>query len=75
MKKKAAHLIERFPEHEAIIRSLSESDARFQDLLSDHHDLHQTINRGGTEADPDVEARYRNLEEELVRLIQAYPLA
>jgi uncharacterized protein YdcH (DUF465 family) len=75
MKERTEHLIERFPEHETVIRSLSESDARFQDLLSDHYDLHQKISRGETEADPDAEARYRNLEEELVRLIQAYPLA
>lgn len=73
MKEKIAHLIERFPQHGAVIKALSGSNTRFQDLLSDHHDLHQRLARG--DADPDAEARYRNLEEELVRLIQGYPLA
>ena len=75
MKERTAHLIDRFPDHEAVIRALSESDARFQDLLGDHYDLHQRLSRGATESDPDAETRYRNLEEELIRLIQAYPLA
>ncbi len=75
MKEKTEHFIERFPEHEAVIRALGNSDARFQDLLSDHHDLHKKLSRGATEDDPGLTTRYRNLEEKLIRLIQAYPLA
>lgn len=75
MKEKIARLIERFPQHEAAITALSGSNTRFQDLLSDHHDLHQQLAREGSGANPDAEARYRNLEEELIRLIQGYPLA
>lgn len=79
MKQQIAQLIERFPHHEAIIKALSGSSARFQDLVTDHHDLHRQLNRNDTAADPskrtDLEARYRNIEEALIRLIQGYPMA
>jgi uncharacterized protein YdcH (DUF465 family) len=74
VKEKVAHLIERFPDHEAIIKALSQDDTRFQDLLSDHYDLHQQLSRA-SEDDPNLKARYRNLEEELIRLMQGYPMA
>jgi hypothetical protein len=73
MKARIAHLIERFPNHEAIIKSLSQDDTRFQDLLRDHYDVHQQLSR--SEDDPNLKARYRDLEEELVRLMQGYPMA
>lgn len=75
MKEKTKHLIERFPDHEDVIKALGNSDAQFQDLVSDHYDLHRKISRGDAESDPNAEARYRNLEEKLIRLIQAYPMA
>jgi len=75
MKEKTEHLVERFPEHEPIIKALGNSSAQFQDLLSDHYDLHQRLGRGDTEADPNLAARYKDLEEKIIRLIQAYPMA
>ncbi len=79
MKEKIARLIERFPDHEKIIKALARSDAQFQDLLRDHHDIHRRLARAETSGDPasqaDLEKRYRNLEEELIRLIQGYPIA
>jgi uncharacterized protein YdcH (DUF465 family) len=74
MKARVAHLIERFPNHEAIIKALSQDNTRFQDLLRDHYDVHQQLSRA-SEPDPNLKARYRDLEEELVRLMQGYPLA
>lgn len=79
MKEKIARLIERFPEREAIIKALGEGDARFRDVVNDHYDPHRQLNREDAAADPstssDLRARQRNLEEELIRLIQGYPLA
>ncbi|MHC4709655.1 MAG: hypothetical protein ACYTA3_04330 [Planctomycetota bacterium] len=79
MKEKIATLIERFPNHEKIIKALGGSNARFQDLLRDHHDVHRRLASAETYGDParkaDLESRYRNLEEELIRLIQGYPMA
>jgi hypothetical protein len=74
MKEKIEHLIERFPAHEAIIKALSSPSAQFRDLLSDHYDLHRKLSSDAAD-DPDLARRYRNLEEELVRLIQGYPMA
>ena len=79
MKEKIAKLIERFPDHERIIKALSGSNARFQDLLLDHHEVHRKLTSAETNGDPaaraDLEKRYKNLEEELIRLIQGYPIA
>lgn len=79
MKEQLAKLIARFPDHERVIKALSESSAHFQDLLRDHHDIHTSLNAPDTADDPakksDLEARYRNIEEKLIRLIQGYPLA
>jgi len=74
MKEKIAHLIQRFPDRAEVIKALGKSDTRFRDLLSDHYDLHRLLNRDEP-PDPDAQKRYRNLEEELVRLIQGYPMA
>lgn len=79
MKEKIERLIARFPDRESIITALSGSSARFRDLIRDHHDLHERLNRAETAADPlertDLERRYRNLEEEMIRLMQGYPMA
>lgn len=77
MKEKIAKLIDRFPDHADIIRSLAGSNTRFKDLLMDHHDVHERLARAEAEDDPDkanLQSRYRNLEEELVRLIQGSPM-
>lgn len=79
MKQAMANLIERFPDHEAIIRALSGSNTRFRTLVQDHHDVHRSIARAETSGDPatteELERRYKNLEEEMIRMIQAYPIS
>jgi uncharacterized protein YdcH (DUF465 family) len=79
MKQKLATLIEKFPDHEAIIRALAGSNTRFKSLVQDHHDVHLSLAKAETSGDPattaELERRYRNLEEEMIRMIQAYPLA
>jgi uncharacterized protein YdcH (DUF465 family) len=79
MKEKIAKLIERFPNHKKIISALAGSNARFQDLLRDHHDVHRRLADAERSGDPartaDLEKRQKNLEEELIRLIQGYPMA
>lgn len=79
MKQNLATLIERFPDHEAIIRALAGSNTRFRSLVQDHHDVHLSLARAETSGDPgttaELEQRYRNLEEEMIRMIQAYPMA
>ena len=79
MKEKIAALIARFPDHEAIIKALAGSDTRFQSLVQDHHDVHRGLARAERDGDPattaGLEQRYRNLEEEMIRMIQGYPMA
>jgi len=79
MKEKIANLIERFPDRKKIIEALAGTDARFQSILQDHHDVHRRLARAQTNGDPattaDLERRFRSLEEELIRLIQGYPIA
>ncbi len=79
MKAKIADLIERFPDRKRIIEALAGSDARFQSILQDHHEVHRRLARAETDGDPatkaDLERRFRNIEEELIRLIQGYPIA
>ncbi len=79
MKEQIAKLIERFPDRKAIIESLAGSDARFRSVLHDHHEVHRSLSRDEVSGDPatraDLERRFRNLEEELIRLVQGYPIA
>ncbi len=78
MKAQILKLVERFPDRKAIIESLAGSDARFKILLQDHHDVHRKLSQDEVSGDPatkaDLESRYRNLEEEMIRLIQGYPI-
>ena len=79
MEEKIARLMQRFPDHRDIIRSLSTSSAPFQDLINEHHDTHRRLTRSDMEYDrarrEDAERHLRHLEEEMIRLIQGYPLA
>lgn len=79
MKETVAALIDRFPDHEAIIRALARSDVRFKSLVQDHHDVHRGLARAERDGDPatkaELEQRYKNLEEEMIRMIQGYPMA
>ena len=71
------HLIERFPEHTNIFRSLAGSNARFKDLLGDHHEVCEELSKTKL-ADQEAEfgkkdelvRRKVNLEEELMLLMQ-----
>ena len=78
MQEQIAKLIDRFPDHERIIKALAGSNARFKDLLLDHHDVHQQLANPESSDDPgtraNLESRYKNLDEELVRLIQGSPM-
>ncbi len=79
MREKIQKMVERFPEHAESIRALGKSSARFQDLLSDFHRVEQRLESRRGADDPgsldDLERRHRNLRQELVMLIQGYPLA
>jgi uncharacterized protein YdcH (DUF465 family) len=79
MKEKIEKLIERFPDHERVIKALAGSNTRFRDLVQDHYDVHHRLSSDDAEQDPStyeyLESRHQNLEEELIRLIQGYPLA
>lgn len=79
MEEKFAWLMQRFPDRSNIIRSLSGSNAAFRDLINEHHETHRRLNRSDMEYDParreEAERHLRNLEEEMIRLIQGYPLA
>jgi uncharacterized protein YdcH (DUF465 family) len=71
------HMIERFPDKAAIIRSLGESNARFKDLIGDHHAVSEElsgIEKGDRATDrakvDELQSRRANLEEELVLLME-----
>jgi len=72
-------LIERFPEHTQIIRTLAETSARFKDLLSDHHEVSAELSKmdaAEREAEfakkDDLERRRASLEEELLLLMEGH---
>lgn len=75
MDNRMQRIINRFPEHESIIRSLSKSNARFQDLVFDHHDIHQKLE---SEDEPgrqeELRSGLKNLEDQLIRIIQGSPM-
>jgi uncharacterized protein YdcH (DUF465 family) len=73
------HLIERFPERTDIIKALNETNAKFKDLLGDHHDVSEELAKmkradKGSEAGKHAELEQRKvaLEEELILLMQAH---
>ncbi|MCC2112225.1 MAG: hypothetical protein KDJ16_09350 [Hyphomicrobiales bacterium] len=79
MREKIKKMIERFPEHAESIKALGKSSARFRDLLSDFHGVEERLQSRRGADDPgsldDLERRHRHLRQELVMLIQGYPLA
>jgi len=77
MEEKIRHLIERFPERADVIRALSASHTKFQDLIGDHHDVSEelaTLEGGGEETDPArleaLQRRRADLEDELMLLME-----
>jgi hypothetical protein len=78
MNEQIARLIQRFPNRETIIKALARGNTHFRDLVSDHHEVARQLSSDEVAANParrgDLQARQRNLEEELIRLIQGYPL-
>ena len=79
MKQTTRSLIDRFPQYQETIAALSESNAQFRDLLGDYGDVTRRLSDTGPSDDPErqiaLEQRRKNLEQELVMLIQGYPLA
>ena len=75
MSNRVQKIVERFPEHEKIIRSLFESNMHFKDLVFDHHEIHQKLE---TEDDPgrqqELKTGLSNLEDQLIRIIQGSPM-
>ncbi len=79
MEETSRHLLERFPERTDIIRSLAETNARFKDLLGDHHEICKEISKmdlAEQEAElgtrEDLVRRRASLEEELILLMQGH---
>jgi uncharacterized protein YdcH (DUF465 family) len=77
MEERIRRLIERFPERADVIRTLSESHARFKDLIGDHHDVSEELSamkqadRESNAAKFDALQRRRaDLEEELILLME-----
>ena len=78
MENRSRHLIERFPERTDMIKALDETNARFKDLISDHHEVSEDLARikkadkeseAGRRAE--LEQRRAALEEELILLMQS----
>ena len=79
MEERVRRLMERFPEHSEAIKVLGESNAKFKDLLSDHHEVSEELTRmkrADQASEPDrkdeLQRRKASLEEELVLLMQAH---
>lgn len=79
MEERVRHLIERFPERTDIIRALDETNARFKDLIGDHHEVSEELgcikladkeSEAGKKAE--LERRRAALEEELILLMQGH---
>ena len=71
------HMLERFPEHADMIRSLAETNERVRDLLGDHHEVCEEISKlelaeqeASFGVSDDLNRRRANLEEELMLLMQ-----
>jgi uncharacterized protein YdcH (DUF465 family) len=79
METRIRHLIERFPERTDMIKALSDTNAKFKDLLGDHHDVSEELakmKRADKESEAgkqaELERRKVALEEELILLMQAH---
>jgi uncharacterized protein YdcH (DUF465 family) len=79
MKETIRHLMERFPERAEVIKALSETNARFKDLISDHHEVSEELGKiklADRESEfskkDDLERRRAALEEELILLMQGH---
>lgn len=79
MEEHTRHLIERFPERSDVIRSLSETNAKFKDLIADHHDVCEELARMDaveSEANPErrdeLKRRQADLEEELMLITEGH---
>ena len=77
MEERSRHLIERFPERTDIIKTLDDTNARFKDLISDHHEVSEelaSMKRADKESEAgqraELERRRANLEEDLILLMQ-----
>ena len=79
MQERFRHMIERFPEQTDILKTLDETNARFKDLIGDHHEVSEELASMKT-ADKESEAsrkaqleqRRMALEEELILLMQGH---
>ena len=79
MQERFRHMIERFPEQTDILKALDETNARFKDLIGDHHEVSEELASMKT-ADKESEAsrkaqleqRRMALEEELILLMQGH---
>lgn len=78
MEERLRHLIARFPERAELIRGLSETNARFKDLIGDHYEVSEELARlepADREADAgrkqELEQRLAALEEEYLVIMQA----
>ena len=76
MDERTRHLMERFPEHADAIKSLSETNARFKDLIADHHEVSDELTRmelaeveSEFEHREELQRRRASLEEELILLM------
>ncbi len=76
MDERTRHLMERFPEHADAIKSLSETNARFKDLIADHHEVSDELTRMEPAAEEsefehreELQRRQASLEEELILLM------
>lgn len=76
MDKRIQHLMERFPEHGEVIKALSETNARFKDLIADHFEVSEelvSIPTADQASDPAkaeaLKRRQAELEEELLLLM------
>ena len=76
MDERTRHLMERFPEHAEAIKSLNETNARFKDLIVDHHDVSDELTkmkRADEESEferrEELQRRRASLEEELILLM------
>jgi uncharacterized protein YdcH (DUF465 family) len=79
MEERIRRLIERFPEKADVIRALSDSNAKFKDLIDDHHDVSAELSnmtqedRASNPAQVDeLQRRRANLEEELILLMESH---
>ncbi len=78
MDERVKHMMERFPERAELIKGLSETNARFKDLIGDHYAVSEELGRfepGEEEANAgrkqELERRLAAIEEEYLLIINA----